>query len=146
MEPDSLLYKDLPHSCYFLLMMCVLFYMWPNSMEMKLFIIFPAMLKAVYHAEVLRIIIIYVICIHVQRSMLRCIHSVITSSMSVPTHSVSFPLDRSDKDNVAVMVSTIHKFGNSPISAVIWLYLDGCISSAYNSASKGIIMYCHVLS
>ena len=75
--------------------------------------------------------------------MLRCIHSVITSSMSVPTHSVSFPLDRSDKDNVAVMVSTIHKFGNSPISAVIWLYLDGCISSAYNSASKGNIMYCH---
>ena len=84
--------------------------------------------------------------VYIQSSMLRCIHSVITSSMSVPTHSVSFPLDRSDKDNVAVMVSTIHKFGNSPISAVIWLYLDGCISSAYNSASKGNIMYCHVLS
>ena len=77
---------------------------------------------------------------------MRCIHSVITSSMSVPTHSVSFPLDRSDKDNVAVMVSTIHKFGNSPISAVIWLYLDGCISSAYNSASKGNIMYCQLVS
>ena len=84
--------------------------------------------------------------VYIQSSMLRCIHSVITSSMSVPTHSVSFPLDRSDKDNVAVMVSTIHKFGNSPISAVIWLYLDGCISSAYNSASKGNIMYYHVLS
>lgn len=72
-----------------------------------------------------------------QIDMLRCIHSVITSSVPVPTHSVSFPLDRSDKDNVAVMVSTIHKFGNSPVSAVIWLYLDGCISSAYNSANKG---------
>lgn len=55
----------------------------------------------------------------------------------MPSCSISFPLDRNDKEcDIGVIVSSMEKFGCLPLSVILWVYLDGSISTGYNSKNK----------
>ncbi|XP_067939860.1 uncharacterized protein [Watersipora subatra] len=69
--------------------------------------------------------------------LLASVHTVITQSKCMPCSSIAFPLDRNDKErDIGVIVSQIDKFGTQPLSVILWLYLDGSISTGYNSQYK----------